>query len=377
MSYSTLTFALVMLSLSNIGCTTRPKPSPNSYGIQTVDMEVSSEDVGRMKVDLFAKTKVPGDVSIGGEKYRAEVSLSGKSSILSVKKHFSVKLLDGKYKKVKSYKLLGQLRDHSLLRSYLAHKVFEAEGFEVSQFESVVLYLNRDFLGLYSMVEDVDENFYSKRNISPTAIYKGELAQANFAPEKLENTGKPNLGFDGDLGSESYEDLKSLTRLLNGTPSEYDAGLNVEDLIDIENYIQYATTCIILNQWDGQDNNYFLYRTESDKRFKVTPWDFDRILEEPYVYSVSEVLSGRNNLTKWILAHPEWGPKFRSRVASLFNKYTPEKIESLLVKHEKKIADAKQNDPFVKTFAKEGSEELKLIYARWRDSVLKAMQQPG
>jgi spore coat protein H len=328
-----------------------------------------------MKVDLFAKTKVPGDVSIGGEKFKADISLSGKSSILSVKKHFSVKLLDGKYKKVKSHKLLGQLRDHSLLRSYLAHKVFESEGFEVSQFESVVLYLNNDFLGLYSMVEDIDDNFYSRRKISPIAIYKGELGQANFASEKLENIGKANLGFEGELGSESYEELKSLTRLVNGSPSEYDSDLKVEDLIDVENYIQYATICILLNQWDGQDNNYYLYRTESDKRFKVTPWDFDRILEEPHVYSANEVLSGRNNLTKWILAHPEWGPKFNSNLLSLFEKYTPEKMESLLVKHERKIGEAKQNDPYMKSFAKEGSGELKQIYSRWRDSVLKVIQK--
>ena len=165
-----------------------------------------------------------------------------------------------------------------------------------------------------------------------------------------------------------------ISRLVNGSPSEYDSGLKVEDLLDIENYIQYATTCIVLNQWDGQDNNYYLFRTESDKRFKVTPWDFDRILEEPYVYSVEEVLTGRNNLTRWILAHPEWGPKFKSNLKSLFDKYTPEKIESILLKHEKKIAEAKQNDPYARTFTKEGSGELKLIYSRWRDSVLKAIQ---
>jgi spore coat protein H len=337
-------------------------------------MKIDPADVGRMKVDLFAKTKVPGDVAIGGEKFKADVSLSGKSSILSVKKHYSIKLLDGKYKKVKSYKLLGQLRDHSLLRSYLAHKVFEAEGFDVSKFESVVVYLNKELLGLYSMVEDIDENFYLKRDISPIAIYKGELGEADFESGKLENSGKPNLGFQGEIGSESYEELRSLIRLVNQTPSKDDLGLKVEDLIDIDNYIAYAATCIVLNQWDGQDNNYYLYRTQSDKRFKVTPWDFDRILEEPLPYSAVDVLGGRNNLTKWIISHDEWGPKYTAKVKSLLEKYTPEKIESMLVKQEKKIAEAKQNDPYIQAFPKEGSSELKGIYARWREEVLAAIK---
>ncbi len=357
------------------GCTTRPVSRLDSFGTQVVAMEIDPSDVGRMKVDLFAKTKVPGKVVIGNEDYNAEVSLSGKSSILSHKKHYSVKLLEGKYKKIKSFKLLGQLRDHSLLRSYLAHKIFEEEGFEVSKFENVVLYLNKNLLGLYSMVEDIDDNFYQKRNISPIAIYKGEYGEADFASGKLENHGKPNLGFHGEMGDESYEDLKSLIRLVNQSPSKDDSGLKVENLIDIENYISYATTCIILNHWDGQNNNYYLYRTHNDKQFKVTPWDFDRILEESLPYPATDVLAGRNRLTEWILKHPEWGPKFSSKLRSLLEKYTPEKIESILVKQEQKIAEAKQNDPYVQALPKEGSNELKEIYSRWREKILTLLNQ--
>ena len=81
----------------------------------------------------------------------------------------------------------------------------------------------------------------------------------------------------------------------------------------------------MLNHWDGFDNNYYLAR-HTDGRFRIYPWDLDRIYEDGE--QILRGYLGKNKLTEKLLKDPEYEAFYLATLSLALEQYSAESLLS-------------------------------------------------
>jgi CotH kinase protein len=371
-----LVFITIVIIASVSACKTWFRSSSSAPPITEIHLRLDPSDIAMMKSELFTKRSVIGELDLhttnGHQVHRVEVSYAGQSSILSPKKGYKIKFLSGDYQGINRWRLHGQIRDRSGLRTYLGGKIFSAEGFAVARSEPVKLRLNSEDHGLYLLAESIDQDFYRRRGLNVTTLYKGELAQADFSNKNL-NRSRP--GFAVEVGSDSAEEIHAIIAAVTNHDDAKTTDDSLDKLIDTRLFMRYLAITVYLNHFDGQNNNFYLYRTVNDPMLKITPWDFDRILEEPIPVPPSGMLSGRNAMASWILEDSARAHSFHEDIKRLFASYPPEATASMLQEYADKVAPELARDPFFKELGTESLAELTAKLGRWQEAILKEIER--
>ncbi len=199
---------------------------------------------------------------------------------------------DQEFLGLKSFVLDNNVTDASLLRERLSMLFFARMGLHAPRERHVVLYVNDELAGVYSVVESLDKRFLAR-------VFGGEAGH-------VENDGHlfeykftfpyyfSYLGDDLAVYSTLFEartrehdspvDLwgpfEEFTRRL-----EEDAPLgfaaSVEPFIDTRQAVRYLAVESFLAEFDGLlgrwgANNFYVYRFEGSTRMHLLPWDKDQ-----------------------------------------------------------------------------------------------------
>lgn len=268
----------LIVLLVNVACedhrSNGPEQDYDDFGLSTVvALEIDSSDLSSMRNDAYSKPKVRGTVWLDDEPYSATISYSGATSIDNYKKSFEV-VLDNAYNDRRIYRFNAMPTDDSALRALVSYRVFELAGFDMPELKPIALWLNDEYAGLFLWQEKIDAEYFQNRNIVPIALYQAENSQAN-----MRDISKLDEEFSAKIGSKEKTDLKRLISILMEPVGDENLA-KLEELLHVEDVLNYMAVIAYINALDGIDNNFYIVRTNEEHRFSILPWDLDRTFHE-------------------------------------------------------------------------------------------------
>ncbi len=166
----------------------------------------------------------------------------------------------------------AEYEDGSYIRSYLSSHIFSMIGQTCFEAEHVRLYLNGDFLGLYLMVENMDQYFLASNGYDHQGnLYKAASEGAcmsiyddieNYWEEKTGSGNKLDLTqFIDEINQVSIADYQNFC----GEKMDYDQVVNL------------IACNLIISNTSTYYHNYYLYHDVNESGlWEMMPWDLDK-----------------------------------------------------------------------------------------------------
>jgi spore coat protein CotH len=271
--------------------------------------------------------------------------MSQRQAKRSFKIDFDRNVADQAYLGVKKLNLNSGVMDPTKVRETLAYAVYRAAGIPAPRtaFAEVTLTVpgkyDKEYLGLYTIVEQVDERFLKTHFHDGTGLL--------LKPEGIR--GLPHLG-DDPAGYEKVYNAKSkpgrgdwkrlveLTRLVN----KADEAVFRKDIgayLEVDAFVRYLAATTLLSSMDGfigMGHNYYLYLSPVSGRFSFLPWDLDLAFGAFPMFGTPEQLAdlsidhphlGENKLIDRLLAMPEVKKAYHEQLRKLAAEvFTAEKL---------------------------------------------------
>lgn len=325
-----MSLAIVLLALSQPGLPVAP--IFDDTRLHPLVLHVRSErDYARL--DEAGFPWIRADVTIDGERVR-DVALRRKSAnrarARSPKTPFKLSFT----KHVKGRRFQGQKRlvlntghlDPSQLREKLSYDLFRAAGCPASRaaHAEVVLFVAgrpRERLGLYTLVEDVDEPFLETRfgNDEGTLVEvrgNGDLFAPGMPVELVERATKVQRGHGG------IARVRALVDALVEGPEAIERHLDVDLFLRC---LAVNTALVNLDSYAGTGHNFFLYDDPARGKLVYIPWDHDQSFgmfirgpaEAALDWDIVRPMIGSKRLIEAVLAHPPWRTRYYEHLHGL------------------------------------------------------------
>ncbi len=222
---------------------------------------------------------------------------------------------------LKSFVLRNNIQDPSMLRERIAMRFFQWMEIPGSREAHTRLYVNDEYIGLYSMVESVDKDFLSRNyGENDGYLYKYDYP-VDAQPYYFGYRGSdPALYSPLPFQPETHETdpdpkpLEAMIRVINqATDSEFPT--RIAEYLDLKYLMTYIAIENFLAELDGflgewGMNNYYLYRFEKKNLSTIIPWDrslsFSNYFTHGIWHNISNVSADKQNvLVRRALAIPE------------------------------------------------------------------------
>ncbi len=189
--------------------------------------------------------------------------------------------------KAKTWVLLADYRDYSLIRNYLAYEIGEelSELKATPDCQSVEVYLNGEYRGVYLLCEQIEVNDHRVEiSEDTTSAETGFLVEMDgwtdevqvYVPDNLKNERKYSVKFP-DSDEITYQQKKFIEDYLKACISaiQGDDYSKVTELIDVKSFAQ---AYIVLEMFKNPDTDYsslYFYKDAGGKLICGPLWDFD------------------------------------------------------------------------------------------------------
>ncbi len=161
--------------------------------------------------------------------------------------------------------------DPSYLHSVLASRIMKEAGHPTFHAEHAQLFLNGEVLGLYILVENMDEDFLSARDFDP----EGNLYKATLDDASMSIFDDVDFHWEKKTGTGGRGDLRDLIGQINTIP---DAGYQdwVRDTFDYPLMINMLALNMLIANGSTYYHNYYLYHDlQASGQWIMFPWDLD------------------------------------------------------------------------------------------------------
>ncbi len=211
--------------------------------------------------------------------------------------------------------LKAMYNDPSQMREALAWHLFGQIGIPASQHSYVKLGINGTYMGLFSLIEQVDKAFLKDHfgknddgnlykaycgDVGPATLEYRRGPDGDDSGRQYFERGHPDLTYrlktnDDDPAANTYDDLAELIRTLNGiqlpggeeklaSDAYRDA---MEGILNVKAFLRWAGANLLMGSWDNYfatPSNYYLYNSGkkgnhkgfmTEPYFTWIPWDYD------------------------------------------------------------------------------------------------------
>ncbi len=264
----------------------------NPQRILEIKITMSEEDWNSMRKERHDAVAALGPNRVENPEpdpyniYKAEIEIDGiKFSPIGIKKRGflgstsirkpSLGIRFNEYDKklrfggLKRLSLNNNQQDPSFIHQFLTYKTFREAGVPAPRCNFAKVYINGKYLGLYSNVEAITDDFLNKHFGNDTGnLYEGQLS--DFRPVWVDTFEKKNNK------SKNKEDLILLTKAFELDDTQLVEKLN--DLIDVDEYLTFWAMEVLTGHWDSYSNNgnnFFVYNNPATKKFVFIPWGAD------------------------------------------------------------------------------------------------------
>ena len=254
--------------------------------------------------------------------------------------------------------------DPAQMREALAYEIFRQAGLPAPRTAFARLYLTvpgqheRQYVGLYTLVEQVDERFLKDRFgtkkgllLKPERIGGLEYLGEDWAPYERRYEPKTNVS------AEEARRLIDFTRLVQQANDKTFAE-QIGAFLDVEQCLSFYAVQAALANLDSPlftGHNYYLYLHAPTGRFHFLPWDLNEAFggffpagsaEEQMNLSITRPFRDGNKLIDQLLAMPGKKEDFRRRFESLLAAaFSKERIFADIAAIQKVIRPAVTEDP--------------------------------
>jgi spore coat protein CotH len=240
-------------------------------------------DFKYVHADLEFGTQVLKDVAV---RYKGNNTFMEARN--SYKRSFKIEL--NRY--VKGQKLAGitkvnlhnNVTDPSWMNEVLSHRLFRDAGIPAPRTAFARLFITvpgkfeRQYLGLYSLVEDIDSHFAAKWFGSK----KGALFKP-VTPRLFSDLGdewsKYNQTYDPKTDTSSHQ-TRRITEFAKFVTSASDAefAAKLGEFLDLEEFARFMAVTVWLSTLDSilaMGQNFYVYLHQTTDKFQFVPWDLD------------------------------------------------------------------------------------------------------
>ena len=163
--------------------------------------------------------------------------------------------------------LNNNLQDTSQLSQYLSYRLFRKAGIHAPRSNFARVTVNGQYLGVYSNVESMKKPFLKKSFGDKTGnLYEGTLT--DFHPKTIDKIEVKT--------NEAENDRAELMRLAEILAADGPLDVSeLEQVIDLDNFIRFWVMEGILRCWDGyasNQNNYYVYFSPENHLGYFIPW---------------------------------------------------------------------------------------------------------
>jgi hypothetical protein len=185
---------------------------------------------------------------------------------------------------IEKFNLKGEQNDPSLIRSKIAFDLMEKIGLAGSRVCYTKVYINDDYMGLYEIIEHIDENFASYHFGNNDGnlwkcLYPADLNYRGSSPSDYWPYIDDERPYELKTNKDDYDysELAHLIDIINNTDS-YLLKDSLESILQVTDVIKYLAVNIMTGSWDDYrylKNNYYLYHDPGAGKFRFIPYDYD------------------------------------------------------------------------------------------------------
>lgn len=261
---------------------------------------------------------------------------------------------DQEFHGLKTINLGNNALDPSQLREALSYEMFRLAGVPAPRTAFALVYLtveglhDRQFVGLYTMVEEVDKDFLKMHyGTSKGLLLKPEgIRDLPYLGEKAADYGRYEAKTEAP--AKQWTRLFDFLRLLHLTDTEtfqsaIDAYLATDQFL---RFIAVHTLIINMDSFLGGGHNYYIYVHPEDGRLYFMPWDqnfsFGQYGRDGETLSIDSPMSRPNTLIERVLMNEANREAYRGHIEALVQ--SSFSAEQMLARIEKYEAIVKKGD---------------------------------
>ena len=167
----------------------------------------------------------------------------------------------------------AEYEDKSYINQYLTSRLMKESGQICFESEHARLFLNDEFLGLYLLVENIDDDFL----ISNDLDQDGNLYKATLDGACLSVYDNVYYHWEKKTNENSeWDDLINLIQIINSTSDDiyYDF---VNDFFYYEKMINIIAMNLLCSNSSTYYHNYYMYHDNNNSgKWEMLPWDLDK-----------------------------------------------------------------------------------------------------
>ncbi len=261
--------------------------------IHEIRFYITEEDLGEMASYMEGMggedpPYVAADMEFDGEMYEyVGIRYKGNSSLYGsdgAKKSLRVDInmyQDQTLLGIQEFVLNNNFRDASQLRETLGYELFSQIGSPACLTSFAEVYVNDEYAGLYTMVENVD-NEYLERNFDNSDGFLFKFMQSGFTFEYLGDEVEAYSEYiELKRGDEtlSWYALFGFLEFLNGEVDE-DFGEEILEVFDVYTFLDQTALSVVVSHMDSYwaaGRNMYFYYDPADGRWKTLPWDLNEV----------------------------------------------------------------------------------------------------
>ncbi len=294
--------------------------------LQEVRFTINSKDWATLKENYLSNEYYPCDFTWRGQTVRnVGIRSRGTGSRSGVKPGLRVdfdRYTSGqRFLGLKSFVMRNNTQDMTNLHERLSMQLFRRMGAETSRETHAKMYVNDEYVGLFTVVESVDKDFL-KRYFGEDSgyLYKYDYP-ADGTPYYFEDRGSDGaayvpLPFKPET-NETNPRPEIIAQWVQAVNQSSTAAFQsaVGEYLDFQKFIRHVAVEVFIGDYDGfignyGINNFYVYRFDNQKRFQMIPWDkseaFKAGPESSIFHNLNDVGEAqRNRLFTRILSYPE------------------------------------------------------------------------
>lgn len=308
--------------------------------LQEIRFTINSKDWQTLKDNYLSNEYYPCDFEWRGQKIRnVGIRSRGTGSRSGIKPGLRVDFdrytTDQKFVGLKSFVLRNNTQDMTNLHERLSMLVFRRMGAEAPRETHAKMYVNDEYVGLFTIVESVDKDFL-KKNLGEDSgyLYKYDYP-SNGTPYYFEDRGADGaayvpLPFKPET-NETDPRAEFVAQWVQAVNQSSTAAFqsSVGEYIDFDRFIRHVAVEVFIGDYDGfignyGINNFYVYRFNNQKRFQMIPWDkseaFKAGADSSIFHNLNDVPEAqRNRLVTRILSYPELYAKYLDTLQAIAN----------------------------------------------------------
>lgn len=321
---SSVTPPLVMLPLSI-----------DSIDLPVYELEIAPADLATMAADIWLSDNVDATLTFENQQYPARVRFRGNFSREYPKKSWKIIFPDDSpYANRDRLNLKSHYDDPTMMRGPLTTALYQKVGMNPPTTDLAVLFVNGEYLGVFSDYEQVNKFFMERTGRNPESIvYEPTWTPyANYG-DLLPDIDAYREGYQIKNNDYfGYDDLISFIELINNTSDQFFPS-RLLDTFEIKRYLDYYAVVILTNNVEFTRHDLRILQDRDTGRWEFIPWDPDYTWGYVYPFSTAfdtsqpintgtlsnpgSVFHGPNRFLSRVMDVPEYRAYFCSRLSEI------------------------------------------------------------